>query len=197
MLFYPTHTAVPESLVTEHFYLRPLQATDAALDFAALMESRTVLRAWSQSAWPADDFTVAENAVELAKHAEEHQQGIAFTFTVLDLQESRCLGCVYINPLMYPLNTLSQHKLFCSDVQDYQAGVTFWVRASCLEMDLDRSLLTALIAWFKQAWSFTSVFFWTPADHLRQLRIFEMAGLMKRLEASAPEARYCWYGYGK
>jgi len=58
--FHPTDAAVPPELRTPRLLLRPLRATDVELDYDAVMSSAAMLRAWSQSHWPADDFTLAE-----------------------------------------------------------------------------------------------------------------------------------------
>src|SRR5687767_2807519 len=90
--------SVPASLKTGAFVLRPITAGDAALDYAAVMESREYLRSWEQSTWPEDDFTVAANGVDLAKLERWNSDRLAFTYTVLDPTESECRGCVYIFP---------------------------------------------------------------------------------------------------
>ena len=58
--FYPANAPVPDERRTDRLLLRPLRATDAALDYDAVMASPAELRAWSQSTWPADDFTLAD-----------------------------------------------------------------------------------------------------------------------------------------
>jgi hypothetical protein len=195
MLFYPQGSTIPDMLKAEDFLLRPLRAIDAALDFAALMESQTMLRGWSQSDWPTNHFTVAENALELQVHEDDHRQGISFTYTVMGLAESECLGCVYINPLAYPLNPLSQHRISLSEAKDCEAGVTFWVRQSDRLQHLDKILLAALISWFKEKWAFKQVMFLTPAHYTHQIHLFEEAGLIMKLDGAAPTAQHPWLVY--
>src|SRR5262249_21597605 len=65
MSWYPEGRAVPEERRTARLALRPLLATDVAADYDAVMSSAPMLRAWSQSTWPADDFTLAENLEDL------------------------------------------------------------------------------------------------------------------------------------
>ena len=97
--FYPPDRPVPATLLTDAFLLEPLTPVHTALDHAALMESKQFLRRWSGSPWPADDFSLADNRADLAEHDEEHRRRVAFTYTVLAPDRSRCLGCVYIKPL--------------------------------------------------------------------------------------------------
>ena len=75
---------VPERHAGGGFVLARLTAAHAERDHAALMASVAYLRRWSDSDWPADDFSVAENREELGWHDEEHEARIAFTYSVLD-----------------------------------------------------------------------------------------------------------------
>ena len=133
MKFYPTDVSIPEQKRTAQLYLRPLRATDAALDYEAVMASSEQLHRWSQTEWPTDDFTVAQNREDLARHEREHEERVAFTYTVLDPNETCCLGCVYITPLAsYPVQ-------IC-DEATYAANIGFWVRSSEIANDLDKHL---------------------------------------------------------
>jgi RimJ/RimL family protein N-acetyltransferase len=87
---------VPAELRTDEFVLRPIRATDAELDYRAVMETREYLRLWEQSTWPADDFTVDANREDLVGLEERHDAHRAFTYTVLDPDGVECLGCVYV-----------------------------------------------------------------------------------------------------
>jgi RimJ/RimL family protein N-acetyltransferase len=98
MSWYPADRTVPEERRTARLALRPLLAADVAADYDAVMASAPMLRAWSQSEWPADDFTLAENLEDLRRHEREHLERAAFTYTVREPQGVRCLGCVYLQP---------------------------------------------------------------------------------------------------
>ena len=82
----------------DEFVLRPITAADARFDCEAVMDSREYLRQWEQSTWPEDDFTVADNQSDLVDLERWNSENLAFTYTILDPSESRCLGCVYILP---------------------------------------------------------------------------------------------------
>ena len=64
MPFLDPNRPVPHGMRTEDFVLRPILASDAERDHAAVMETRVELRLWEQTAWPEDDFTVEANRVE-------------------------------------------------------------------------------------------------------------------------------------
>jgi hypothetical protein len=175
MQFYPQNAPVPAALKTAEFILRPLTPTHVELDYAALMVSKEILRLWSGSPWPQDDFTIADNLKDLARHHREHQERIAFTYTMLNPSETECLGCVYINPLS-PLIEHNREILGAAVVEDH-AIVRFWVIQPRLADDLDKRLLGVLTQWFAADWAFARVLFHAREVHERQLQLFAAAGL--------------------
>ena len=98
MEFYAGH--IPLVHQTEQFTFRPLTPQYTELDFEALMATKTVLRQWSNSPWPQDDFTLEANRADLKRHEDEFHSGEAYAYTVLNPSESRVEGCLYINPLL-------------------------------------------------------------------------------------------------
>ena len=64
MEFYPNGAAVPTEWRTKDLWLRVLRPDVTELDYAALMESRVRLRRWSDSSWPADDFTLEGSTLQ-------------------------------------------------------------------------------------------------------------------------------------
>lgn len=186
MSFYSEDAPAPAGLKTAEFVLRPLTVDHAGLDHAALMDSKEILRRWSSSDWPADDFAVADNRQDLAWHQREHEEGIAFTYTVLDPIENECLGCVYIKENNVPELAGSNHT----------AIVRFWVRQSHLGSGLDRRLLAALAAWFKDAWAFTRVYFHANEQDHHQVQLLNASPLPYRVTAAIPNrpGRYRFYG---
>ena len=179
-----SHAPVPDGMRSDRLLLRPLRVADAELDFDAVMSSAALLRRWSQSAWPADDFTLAGNRSDLERHEREHIEGTAFTFTVLDPAATRCLGCVYIVPLE------SAERAVCAATM-HPARVAFWVRASELAHDLDRRLLATLLVWLDAAWSFDDVVFTIADGDTRQSGLLIEAGLARRAAVTLAGGRAC------
>ena len=170
MTLHPAAAAVPLGRRSDRVVLRPLRATDARTDYDAVMSSPAMLRRWSQSDWPADDFTLAENLEDLRRHEREHEEGVAFTFTVLDPAESRCLGCVYLQPLR------PEEAAWRAGAR-HPARVAFWVRAGEIAGDLDRHLLNVLRDWLRESWSFDRVVFSASPGDERQVALLEEAPL--------------------
>ncbi len=178
-MFYPENAVVPEMLRTEEMLIRPLQATDVELDYDAVVTSRAELFLRSDGAWPREGFTLAENLVDLIRHEREHRERVAFTYTVMNPTETLCLGCLYINPLTQLFQTANS---VTEPIVNASAYITFWVRQSHLQIDLDRRLLEALISWFRNEWSFSQVTFVAKKAQERQIQLFEEQG-MQRLYA--------------
>jgi hypothetical protein len=189
-LHFVTSRTVPTTLETLHFTLRPLRTTDVELDYEAVMASRAMLRRWSQSDWPADDFTLEGNLADLDRHQREHEVGQAFTYTVMNPPGDRCLGCVYINPL-FP--ALAQTGI--CDLQDEKTAVSlrFWGRTSPNVSDLEQQLLSALQNWFKTEWPVDCLVFVTSQALHEQQSLWEANGLTRR--DSYTESGRIWLAY--
>jgi hypothetical protein len=170
MSFHPMQAAVPTGMRTDRVVLRPLSVSDVEIDYDAVKSSAPMLRRWSQTSWPADDFTLAENRADLERHEHEHREGVAFTFTVLDPTATRCLGCVYIAPPAHEERALIERA-------KRPARVGFWVRAAEIPNELDRHLLGALREWLAREWAFDLVIFTIAEDETRQAALLGQSGL--------------------
>ncbi|TDE99044.1 N-acetyltransferase [Occultella glacieicola] len=187
---------IPERLTTAAFLLRPILATDAELDHAAVMESRDYLRTWEQSSWPEDGFTVAANRKDLEGLEERHVDRRAFTYTVLNPDETECLGCVYLMPTdasMFDgarITAVGNHLW-----SDYDTAVYFWVRRSALETGTDRVLLDELRAWLARDWSLGGHLIVTSEGFTQQVDLIERTDLQLRfeIEESGKPGRYRAY----
>jgi RimJ/RimL family protein N-acetyltransferase len=182
MTFYPTSTPVPELLRTPRVFLRPLRATDVDRDYDAVMSSAAMLQSWSHSEWPSDAFTRAENLEDLQRHEREHQAREAFTFTVLDPDGTRCLGCVYLAPMQ------AEARALCEGAA-YPVRLGFWVREAEIKNDLDRHLLASLRDWLASEWRFDRVLFVIALGNSRQTELLEEAGLQPRSIFEMPDGR--------
>jgi hypothetical protein len=186
-MFSELEISAPAGLRTPDLVLRPLLASDAELDYDAVMESREFLRKWEQSTWPEDDFTVQANRDDLLKAERRHANGDAFTYTVMNLDQTECLGCVYVLPPDARMFTDAQVTAIGADQwSDCDATVFFWVRASRLPEGLDRTLLDSLITWLEREWSFTAPVIVTNEQFDQQVAMVEGTDLRRRFEVKAP-----------
>lgn len=142
LTFVPDNFEVPQKLETEHFRLRMLSVEDAEKDYEAVVESREHLHARFGREWPREGFTLEENLADLERHQREFLNREAFAYTVVTLDESRVLGCVYIDPTQRP---------------GADAEVRMWVRQSEVEQGLDEVLFRTVQEWLESSWPFDGV----------------------------------------
>jgi RimJ/RimL family protein N-acetyltransferase len=141
-LFVPTNFDIPPILETERFRLRMLSVDDVEKDYEAVIQSRELLHSMFGSGWPREGFTLKENLADLEGHQQEFLNREAFAYTVVSLDESRVLGCVYINPARRV---------------DADAEVYMWVRQSEYDQGLDEVLFQTLKNWMISSWPFAAV----------------------------------------
>jgi hypothetical protein len=142
MPFVPESFHVPTGLETREFRLRMLTVNDVVKDYDAVITSAAHLRQISPGGtWP-DGLTLEGNLVDLGWHQKEFARRTSFAYTVVSLDESRVLGCVYINP---------------TRKRGYDASVTLWARQSELANGLEERLAAAVRAWIAKDWPFEAV----------------------------------------
>jgi len=141
-LFVPSDFDVPPMLETDQFRLRMLSVDDVEKDYEAVIESRQLLHSMFGGPWPREGFTLKENLDDLERHQGEFLNREAFAYTVISLDESRVLGCVYINP---------------AQEIDADAIVVMWVRQSEYDRGLDPILFQAVKDWISAVWPFQTV----------------------------------------
>ena len=133
---------VPECLETPRMRLRPLTINDAVKDFDAVMSSETRLRTIFRpdGEWPLG-LTLEQNIIEMGWHQTEFQFRTSFAYTVVSLDESSILGCMYIYPVRNP---------------GYDVEITMWVRESEAKTGLDEHLFETVSNWIEESWPFNN-----------------------------------------
>ena len=141
--FIPADYNIPQKLETDQFRLRMLTINDVVKDYDAVITSADHLRGvfGPDSTWP-DGLTLEQDLIDLGWHQKEFQRRSSFAYTVMTPDESRCLGCVYIDP---------------SSRSGYDAEVYMWVRKSELGKGLDQKLFGSVKEWVKREWPFDNV----------------------------------------
>lgn len=136
---------IPAVLETQDFRLRMLTVNDAAKDYDAVMSSVAHLKkVWPGSGWPEDSLTIEQNLVALGWHQQEFWNRSSFAYTVVTLDESQVIGCVYIDP---------------TRKRGYDTEVYLWVRESELKRGTDEKLYNAVESWLNRKWGFDNVAF--------------------------------------
>ncbi len=146
MSFLPEGFLPPSGLEHERFRLRPITVDDTVKDYDAVMSSREHLWAlfgqgWG---WPPATMTLEEDRIDLARHQQEAERHESFNFAVMSRDDSRLLGCVYVDP---------------PTKQGYDAEVFWWARQDELAGGLEAELDVVARAWVEREWPFQRVAF--------------------------------------
>jgi RimJ/RimL family protein N-acetyltransferase len=142
--FVPDDFEVPAVLETERFRLRMLSVDDVDKDYQAVIESAELLHSMGSN-WPREGFTIEENLADLKRHQQEFLDRKAFAYTVVTLDESRVLGCLYINP---------------TTQEGFDAFAYMWVRQSEYDQGLDPILFQTVKTWLESSWPFSAVYYY-------------------------------------
>ena len=139
----PADFAVPSGLETPTFRIRMLTVNDVVKDYEAVMVNRDRIQGvfGPHSQWPTADLSLEQDLIDLGWHQKEFQNRTSFAYTVMSLDESRCLGCVYIYP---------------AEPTGYDAQVILWaIGAEPLTAELHQTVKR----WMAQIWPFQQVGF--------------------------------------
>jgi hypothetical protein len=139
--FVPNEFKVPDKLENEYLRIRMLSVNDVVKDYDAVMTSIDHLQGvfGPKSKWPSTDLTFEQDLIDLGWHQKEFQMRSSFAYTVVKLDESEVIGCIYIFP---------------TDKGDYNASITMWVRASEVGNGLDSILFESVKKWVSEVWPF-------------------------------------------
>ncbi|WP_143316464.1 hypothetical protein [Clostridium sp. HBUAS56017] len=140
--FIPDEFVVPTIYKTENFTIRKLTVLDLQKDYIAVMEARDHIHELYTkeytNGWPADNLTLEEDENDLKRHEKEFNERVAFAYTVFDIQNENCLGCIYIDP---------------SDC--YDAEITMWTRDHVTDMLLYKTVKK----WIENHWPFENTYY--------------------------------------
>jgi hypothetical protein len=189
MVFYKGH--IPPSHKTEQFVFYPLTVEHTQLDYDALMASKAMLRDWSGSTWPSDNFTLDENRDDLQGHADEFEMGEGYAYTIMNADETRVEGCFYSNSFLGIIERFGVESNLDEQVKFDDVLVRFWIRAE--RLDEEAELLDTIINWLKSDWEFSTIYFATNTKNTRQAELFEAVGMEKQYEWTLGDVRWLQY----
>ena len=143
--FVPETFTVPARFETDRYRLRMLTVNDVVKDYDAVMSSAEHIQQLRPGGvWPTG-LTLEQNLIDLGWHQKEFQNRSSFAFTVVELDEARVIGCIYINPT---------RKV------GYDAEIHLWTRPPEQLSYLNESRLRATVKqWLAKAWPFSAPVF--------------------------------------
>jgi hypothetical protein len=172
----PNLLDVPIRLETIDFVVHRQRISDNELDFDAVMSSKEILREWSDSELPENDFSLEQNGQDIAEHIADHEQNSDYGFSIFTPSEDRLLGSLYLNavgPLLeiYPTDLMTLARLLEFDVR-----IEYWLRAG-VGPDLELRFVRAVIKWLEDAWWLERPVFGSRKDMTSRCSVYAELGL--------------------
>ena len=141
MTWLPIEFVAPERVDVgdDDHHLRPIHPDDTDLDMVAVMSSQE--RLWSiygvAWGWPPTDMTAEADRDDLARHADEMTRNESFDYALFDRDETRLLGCVYIDP---------------PERVGADAEISWWIVDELIGSQLDHRFGEVVTAWIADRW---------------------------------------------
>ena len=144
--FVPADFRVPDLYVSRQgmFKLKPLGPKYATQDYRAYMGSIDHLQKnfSGSNRWPHAGISMAEAVKDVEGEQEGFKARRKFTYAVLNMDEARELGAVYISP---------------SKKEGYDAVVRMWVTENQAVIGFDTRLLDEVKLWLRSTWPFQKI----------------------------------------
>jgi hypothetical protein len=174
----PKKFDVPTRLETAEFVIHRQRISDNQLDYLAVMDSKETLREWSDSEWPEDDFTLEQNAEDIAGHIADHEQDEDYGFSVFSPNEDRLLGSLYLNavaPLLenYPTDPETLKRLLRFDVR-----LEYWLRTGT-SAGLEKNFVQAVLTWLEASWWFKHPVFGSRRNMNSRRKLYAELGMIE------------------
>ena len=141
---------IPEKLEHPKFIARKLTAKDVYLDYIAVMSSIDIIQETRGGSWPTPALSFEDDLIDLAWHQREFEHKSSFAFTVMNLDETECLGCFYLYPAGYRGEA----------PEGADVDVSFWVTQKAYNQGLYPELYQAIKNWLAKEWPFKNAH-WT------------------------------------
>ena len=149
--FVPDGLVITESVKTDLFLLEKLTVSHVELDYHAVMSSIDIIKKTrGGTSWPFPEMTLEQDKLDLAWHQTEFELRCSFAYTILYLDKSKCLGCVYIYPPSKP---------WLNYPEGSDAIVNFWVTQEAYNNGLYPKVFLFLKYWIYKNWPFKQVYY--------------------------------------
>lgn len=139
MSWLPVDFVAPTRIEFGDHHLRPIHPDDTDRDMVAVLGSQERLRsiygeAWG---WPPVDLSAEADRADLARHADEMTRNESFNYALFDREETRLLGCVYIDP---------------PERVGADAEISWWVVDELVGTDVEQAFDELVPRWIADTW---------------------------------------------
>jgi len=149
--FFPEDKETPKELFFNSIKIRQLRSTDNELDYQAVIES----------GFRSEGFPKEENLKQISRHERDHNDRKEFAFTIMDVDETVCFGCIFIKPInpFLKFAFFNDRVIESLNIKENDPGISFWITPKGWDLNLFAKILKELINWFKNEWPYERLFF--------------------------------------
>ncbi len=148
MINIPDTFQAPDNIKTDYFLFRKLCFLDARLDYDAVMSSIDIIHQTRGGTWPDDKLTYLDDQIDLGWHQREFENRSSFAYTIMTLDEIKCLGCAYL----YPPGFRSEMS------ENADVDVSFWVTQDAYDQGM-YPIVYKFLQEFLSEWPFKKIVF--------------------------------------
>lgn len=141
----------PTNLTGDFYITRKLCARDVYLDYIAVMSSIDIIHQTRGGKWPTPDLTIENDLIDLAWHQREFEAKSSFAFTVMNKEETECMGCIYFYP---PRAGMSDAR---SD-ESAEVSISWWLTQNTYDKGVYDKFCWDVKNWVEKDWPFRKVF---------------------------------------
>jgi len=141
----------PPLLEGEGYIARKLTARDVDLDYDAVMSSIDIIHKTRGGKWPTSDLTKEDDLIDLSWHQREFEFKSSFAYTVMNKEETKCLGCIYFYPPRTGMSDATSGK-------DSDVDISWWVTQEMYDRGFYETLSFDIKEWVEKKWPFKKVF---------------------------------------
>jgi RimJ/RimL family protein N-acetyltransferase len=167
---------VPFRLETSEFVIYRQRISDNQLDYLAVMNSKETLREWSDSEWPEDDFTLEQNAEDIAGHIADHERNEDYGFSIFLPNENQLLGSLYFNAVEPLLENDPTDPETLARLLEFDVRVEYWLRTGT-SPELEKQFVRSVLAWLEQSWWFKNPVFGSRRNMISRRKLYAELGM--------------------
>ena len=143
---------MPPELTKDRYHARKLSAKDAKLDYQAVMSSVESIQKTRGGKWPTKELSFEDDVIDLGWHQREFENCSSFAYTVMNPEETKCLGCFYLYPMGFRTSIISKNV-------DCDVDVSWWVTQEMYDKDFYGELFRDIRVFLKKQWPFLKPYF--------------------------------------
>jgi len=141
----------PPNLIKDNYIARKLTAKDVELDYEAVMSSIDIIHKMRGGKWPTQGLTIEDDLIDLSWHQREFEFKSSFAYTVMNKDETKCLGCIYFYPTSAGMSDAASSK-------DSEVDISWWVTQKMYDQGFYEKLSFDIKEWVEKEWPFKKIF---------------------------------------